>query len=1030
MPRRLGLATLIAFVLHGVLVLAGVYRLSYDAYNHMFFADHYLRDWWSLWEPRWYTGFEVSSYPPLVHQLNALLGGMLVRLLPGRLAGAPAGLAAAFALLLWATLTAYPLAVYAFSRVFSGERAAGYAALGAAFLPSIYLSGHAFGQLPTLVGSLLALLGAAVLADFLRHGSVLRGALAVALFATAMSAHHATLLFQPWLLGAVLLAQLFRRDASRRQVMVRFAGFGLLAVGASLLVIWPFWEWGRGQSLQTPIDHISRHNFLTDPNALGVFFVPVYGLFIPFLPAAARLALRRRLRGPGLALLVLFLLGLGGTTPLPRLLFGAGWDWLTYDRFAFWASLTLLPFFGALAAGWMRRSPARRLAPWYAGLMAGVALLVGYIPAWLPTQPTALDLTPVVAYLGRGERAQYRYITLGFGDQLARLSLLTLAATIDGSYHTARGLPELRASAIGQIDTAFWFPGGMHALGPILQKSGTRGVRWAFVNLKFYEPVLEENGWVRRRVLANRVSVWENPSAVLPPPVTPPSAAPIASFSWGAFPLLALFVTTCLGLRAYGATAGQRVLEAAGAFATGLLPLGLTLWYYRTLFEIEQPRIYFTYSSALFFLSDGLALAAVLTWLIARLPRPAEGKRLRLPALDRKMILRPEFWLFAVCLLATLSVFWSLDGRTSLYISLHLWLCFGVFLALRSTPRALVWFAAGACAALLVQATVGALEFITQSTALAAPLGLDWPGKLLPAMRGASVVQLADGARWLRAYGTLPHPNLLAGFALALLAAPLALYLRRSGSPPIFAKSPHSGIASAWRKWGDGRGARHALLSTTFQVVFPLLFALTLALIVLTFSRSAWLALLALGAGLLAYRKHYHRANLLRLGLGAALPLALLAVPLSALFSVRLGEGHVQTEQVSNYTRWWLVQRTLELIGQHTFTGAGVGSFSLDLSRHVAPFYQIEPVHNLPLLVFSELGAGGLLILGGLAVSVALTARRMRTPAGRLLTLALLGLAVISMFDHYFWTLAPGRLLAACLLGLWAGQVNFDEPGG
>jgi hypothetical protein len=46
--------------------------------------------------------------------------------------------------------------------------------------------------------------------------------------------------------------------------------------------------------------------------------------------------------------LLLFSLGLGGTTPLPRLLFGANWAWLTYDRFSLWAGLALLPLAGLL----------------------------------------------------------------------------------------------------------------------------------------------------------------------------------------------------------------------------------------------------------------------------------------------------------------------------------------------------------------------------------------------------------------------------------------------------------------------------------------------------------------------------------------------------------------------------------------------------------------------------------------------------------------------------------------------------------
>ena len=77
MPRNVRLAVLFSFLFHGALILAARYRISYDAYNHMFFGDHYRMDWWSLWEARWYTGFPVNSYPPLVHQLIGALSHVI-----------------------------------------------------------------------------------------------------------------------------------------------------------------------------------------------------------------------------------------------------------------------------------------------------------------------------------------------------------------------------------------------------------------------------------------------------------------------------------------------------------------------------------------------------------------------------------------------------------------------------------------------------------------------------------------------------------------------------------------------------------------------------------------------------------------------------------------------------------------------------------------------------------------------------------------------------------------------------------------
>ncbi len=46
------------------------------------------------------------------------------------------------------------------------------------------------------------------------------------------------------------------------------------------------------------------------------------------------------------------LLGLGGTTPVGRLLLGRAFEVLTYERFTFWATLMALPFVGLLAV-WM-----------------------------------------------------------------------------------------------------------------------------------------------------------------------------------------------------------------------------------------------------------------------------------------------------------------------------------------------------------------------------------------------------------------------------------------------------------------------------------------------------------------------------------------------------------------------------------------------------------------------------------------------------------------------------------------------------
>jgi len=1001
------LATLLAFLLHGCMILTAQYSRSFDAFIHMFFADHYRLDWWTLWEPRWYTGFSVASYPPLVHQWMALLGKLV-------------GIEAAFAVTLWAALTAYPLGIYAFSRAFTGRTVAQYAAWGAAFAPALYLAAHVFGQIPTIVATLFALFGIATLAEFLRRGGWLNFALTVSLFAVVMAAHHATLMFLPWVAAGLVVHLLLNEKPDKRVLFSRVAVFAPAAVAVGLVVIWPFWAWGQGQTIQTPIDHASRHNFLKDTFAFSVFFLPVYGSLMLLIPFAVWKGLQRRYIGLVLAFLPLFVLGLGGTTPLPAILFREGWEWLIYDRFALWASLLLLPFLGVallLIQRWLpkyfgyrivrfprlhiQRRSANSWPPVRMGLprkmvmsfiflsMALIAGFVGAFSMFVPFQPAAVDMEPVVRFLGQKNRSEWRYLTFGFGDQLARLSMLTKATTMDGSYHTARSLPELRESGIAQIDTAYWILHGMRALDPILQKSGEHGVRWGFVNLRAYNPVLERNGWVQLARLENGIQVWENPAAVKPEPASPPPEDPLASFSWGVFPFLSLVLTGALAAVRWRPLAARKVLLAIQQLALGLLPVSLCFWYYRTLTATPVEKVYFTYTDALLFAGDALALVALFSGLIAHFSTFSVSP----PPNSTLLGIGGRLGGGAFCLLVSLSLLWSVDWRISLSFSLHLWLVFGLFLSIKERPELWRTVAIGFCAALALQILVGFWQFGAQSTAFLQPLGLAWPGALDPSMRGVSVVALPDGARWLRAYGTFPHPNLLGGFTLAFLAGPAALFLLHPRRP----------------RWSVA------------------LFAAGVSLLVLTFSRSAWAGLAAAGLVLFFHRHKFERKSLLVLALAGVFGVFAVVAPLNELIFIRAGASQVATETFSNDARAWLIQSALGIIRDYPVFGIGAGTYIVEYARRAPYGYLIEPVHNLPLLVMAELGIVGALLFIVLGVILIWKILRAKRPERVLFSAMLAGLLATSMFDHYLWTLAPGRMLLGLALGLWAAQMAQDQ---
>jgi hypothetical protein len=818
-----------------------------------------------------------------------------------------------------------------------------------------------------------------------------------------MAAHHATLLLQTFLVIAVVIriflnhgdmlrprsAQAPSRSLNKKNSVLsaspwlipRLTLFMIVAAVFSFIVIWPFWEWGYTQSIQTPIDHASRHNFFEDPTALLFFFLPVYGPLMVIIPGALWLARKRSLLGLGIAFGMLFLLGLGGTTPLPPLFFGKGWEWLTYDRFAFWASLTLLPFFGMIVIVLRQRFRGIRAKILLA--LAGTSLLVGLVTAFIPLQPGVVDMRPIVSFLRQENRSNWRYLTFGFGDQLALLSTLTTATTIDGSYHTARTLRELRTSGIAQIDTAFWFPAGLDALDPILQKAGEHGVRWGFVNVSQYVPVLERNGWVKIKTLKDGVQIWENPNAVFPEPQGPPPTVPLASFSWGLLPILSLVTSLSLGSLRVWQLQAERVLRDVYVFIVGLIPVALCFWYYKTIGEFPHERIYFTYTDAIFFLADGLVLLAVVFWLAVKAVRFQ-----RLAVSDQRLAF--YFLLFTFLLL---SAVWSRDWRTSFYVSLHILLVFLFLLSLRDWSGAWRSILFGFCAALSIQFMTGIVGFLRQTTAFLAPLGLNWPGTLDPSVRGAVIVELPGGEAFLRAYGTLPHPNILGGFVLILLLGPLAFFMRKEKPNNL------------------------ALL-----LLIP-----GISLLALTFSRSAWLALIVFSSVLIWKSKYFDRRRLAIALMVMALSFAATLFPYWELVQARTVSTTSHSEEFSFIGRAWLNGEAIRMIREYPLTGVGIGSFILELARRAGEGYVVEPAHNVFLLAGAELGIPGLLLVMALTVSFAVRLFKTQNPRVILAGATLAGLGIISLFDHYIWTLAPGRLMLGLALGLFVGQEISHE---
>lgn len=263
-----------------------------------------------------------------------------------------------------------------------------------------------------------------------------------------------------------------------------------------------------------------------------------------------------------------------------------------------------------------------------------------------------------------------------------------------------------------------------------------------------------------------------------------------------------------------------------------------------------------------------------------------------------------------------------------------------------------------------------------------------------------SVIQ-ADGVRWLRPYGLLPHPNMLAGFFIAALPA--------AGS---WLTHPD------WRRWLPGMIAAVCGLWA----------------LLLTFSRGALLSLAIVGLLLLLLFRVTGRWNR-QLALGTvALAIVGFAFAISyyPYLLARAGVGAETTEQYSIGERAELADTALQVIGEAPLVGVGAGNLpwraAFILNERDTDVQGNYP-HNAWLTIWGELGLIGVMLLAGTIFAALISAVVMIRASppdaayrGALMA-GFIGLCVAAIFEYYpvtlmqfqtlWWTLAAVALAPA-----------------
>ena len=621
--KLLLIAMSLSLLTHGVILYFTLPK-TYDAFVHMFFADHYARFWFEPWEYRWYTGFLTISYPPLVHQVIALLS----KVFP---------LKVAFVIYANVILQVLIVGVYRFSKLFYNKTTAGVAALLVVILSSIVETLHVYGQMPTLTGLAFLLNALPFLYLYIRKQKGIYLVMALSFLAVVVSAHHVTAIFGMaffiaptfWMALTDNLPEksltnnrlkfvfsLLSQGILQYKQIILFGGLMLvLAIG----LIFPYWFWSKNDPItQVSIPHGSRDNFLLQTSSGLIFFIIPLILIFSFLPAISySLSKKKRFFGWALAFYVCILFGSGGTTPFPKMILGSNaFNILTLDRFGFWASIIAVPFMAkfilSFVAGPVQQFWVNNFGKTSHFILSGATgfayflfvIFVFHLGTFRPLQPKEVEIQPILNFLNRDEHMRWRYLTLGFGDQMAWLSSNSLAATVDGNYHSARRLPELTTRPIERLENAKFSGGaGLASLNDFLANAEKYSLKYVFSNDRYYDPLLYYTGWSRTIRLENGIMVWEKGNISTIKPIIPKKIAPFLKYAWGTLPISSLILAIFLGflyLRKFKETEYLQETPAVDdyypksiVFASAVLPLVFSLTFiskqvYELLFVKEQ----------------------------------------------------------------------------------------------------------------------------------------------------------------------------------------------------------------------------------------------------------------------------------------------------------------------------------------------------------------------------------------------------------------------------------------------------------
>lgn len=436
------------------------------------------------------------------------------------------------------------------------------------------------------------------------------------------------------------------------------------------------------------------------------------------------------------------------------------------------------------------------------------------------------------------------------------------------------------------------------------------------------------------------------------------------------------------------------------------------------------------YTGIYLYLSDIFLVLTILTWLYTALQHKVSILSIYKihPALKNFAIgfILLIFWSFV-------SITWASNVPIALFKSIKLFECFFLFsYIIQIVPRGTIIKHIFKPIILIgiIESLIGILQFIFQHS-----LGLLWLKESVIANDIPGVAKIVfAGEKYIRAYGTFPHPNILGGFLMFSLVITFLctkhklFHVEQSNKFNSFHKPSKTQIVPR----GTITLAHKISISEKWLIL-----AISIQVIALlsTFSKSAILGL-AIGI-IFIYRKLIAaRIRNIKIVPRGTIIIASSCMILLALLSLsKLDLKTYITQPITERAFYLNVSRGTIL--HNSLFGLGMGQFVLNISRYSkesVETWQFQPVHNVFLLIWSELGIIGLGLFTWMIWQLFhveqftyATAKShihnlqivsRGTIYAPILKVVLIGQIFIALFDHYQWDIQQGQIVFWILISL------------